>query len=198
MRKVISIIACISLLSSCERKELRKDEYLLFMSDERNGYIKHHKIGTHEYLVQLATPEFVACKEFDNNDGSAKKLQERIKELDSSISFIIKIKTISVEGDRAVRPQTLAEADQAVAYYGQQAMRDIYLLTGKQKLSPVAYEYENNYGLSPYNTIVVVFRTQTRFEDLTLTINDQYRNVYALSSEFTSELITNAPKLKLN
>ncbi|GAA4454329.1 hypothetical protein GCM10023092_16190 [Rurimicrobium arvi] len=167
------------------------------MSDPKNGYLIEHKIGHHEYAIQLATPEYMACQEQSDKPFNESIFRARVAELKNVVYFLIRMKTLSAASDEVMRPRTLSEADAAVAYYAQEAMQDIKLKAGEKTFSPVAYEYENNYGLSPYNTILVAFNTGSSSEDLLLTFDDRYRQAPAINSSFKQSLLSSAPGVQL-
>ncbi|MDI9320440.1 MAG: hypothetical protein QM530_08220 [Phycisphaerales bacterium] len=200
MKKEISIFLLLFALLACNQsKTLVPERYVQFLENAENKFVSKQVFGFKEYSIQLANPEYMVCKEVENID-SVSLLTKRIKELKGHIFFLIKIgtteKSRKEQGGNRVSEQQLNVNDM-VAYYDQQAIVDIKLLFGTKELSPVTYVFENNYDLSPYNTIVVGFEIGEQYENMKLNFNDRYTNTPAIRASFSKEQMTTLPKLKI-
>lgn len=201
MKKVISILLLSCIMLGCvSGGSMPPAKYVQHLEEEKNEYRVKQVIGQEEYTIQLAPPEYMACKEVEQSDSSTKMISKRLNELKGYIFFLIKISETEDSrkekgGNRATEKQL--NADRMVAYYDQQAAMDIELSQGVQTLKPATYVFENNYDLSPYNTIVVGFEVGENKEDLRLTFNDRYKNIPAIRASFSKEALADLPKLNL-
>ena len=194
MKKVISYCLLILLLLSCSKDTaLVPEEYVHYLEKPENGYRKQVITGGASYVIQIATPEYMAIKELADEQGNvdAKSLEARSKELSGNIFFIIQL------GQKAGVTDP-ATAERMVGYYQQAAAADISLHTGgTQQLTPVAYNFENNYGLTGYNTITVAFELpEQNTKDLAIVFNDRFRDNYMIRAGFSKDIFTTHQKLK--
>lgn len=200
MKKVTSsLFLFVSFLACQPAGNLKPTDYVQFLEEEENGFTSKQIFGDKEYTIQLATPEYLLCKELDGNISDTIYVK-RMKELKGFIFFIIKMGTTEKsrmqKGGNRISEQQL-KVNEMVSYYDQQAILDIALdIDGKETL-PSTYVFENNYDLSPYNTIVVGFEIGEHYESLKLNFNDRYANIHAVRASFTKEQMTRIHKLKI-
>lgn len=201
MRKVISVLLIILCCSSCHSGGmLRPSDYVQFLDNQDNHFVSKHVFGDKEYSIQLATAEYMVAHELEANDSVALYAQ-RLKELKGFVFFLIKMGTTAEsrkqQGGNRVSEQQL-KVDDMVAYYDQQAIMDISLMSGGKELKPSTYVFENNYDLSPHNTIVVGFEVGELNQDLTLNFNDRYTQIPAIRASYSKEKLNSLPKLNIN
>lgn len=203
MKKVINaILLCCTIIACNDNKSFEPNKYVQYLKNAKNEYQIKQTIGIHEYTIQLATPEYMIVKELGNDDDSTTaNFQKRMKELKGYLFFLIKMNTTEKsrmeQGGKRTSEQQL-NVDRMVSYYDQQAILDISLTQGYNELKPVTYVFENNYELSPFNTIVVGFEVGENKEDLTLTFNDKYNNIPAIRASFSKKKLESLPKLNIN
>lgn len=193
MKKVFrAVLLMMIVCSSCNsEKELRPDSYVMYMEDVSNEYRRKISSGDVSYTIQFATPEYIACK--DSRDSIA-GLQARLLELEENIFFIIHI----ADNQKKVSIEALPSSpEQKVMYYQFEAMKDISLMADQQAFIPATYHYENNYGLVPYNTIVVGFDRPADANELQLIFHDRFNNKPYIKTTYTGTDIQKLPKLKI-
>jgi hypothetical protein len=201
MRKVIKVLLIILCCSSCHSGgRLRPTDYVKFLDNPDNQFISKQVFGDKEYSIQLATAEYMLAHELEASDSSALYAQ-RLKELKGFVFFLIKMgataESRKQQGGNRVSEQQL-KVDDMVAYYDQQAIMDISLMSGEKELKPSTYVFENNYDLSPYNTIVIGFEVGELNQDLTLNFNDRYTQTPAIRASYSKEQLSSLPKLNIN
>ncbi|MFA6152611.1 MAG: hypothetical protein WC716_14905 [Chitinophagaceae bacterium] len=199
MRKGISVLFFLLAIVSCKGPgSLSPAAYISYLENAENEYCKKTVIGSNEYTIQLAPAEYMVCKEIEPSDSSGRVIANRLKELEGHVFFMIKIgsteKSRMQQGGKRISDEQVNVNDK-VAYYDQYAAKDINLIAGGKLLSPSTYLFENNYDLSPYNTIVVGFETGPVPADLKITFNDRYTGIPAIRASFSKEQIIGLPKL---
>ncbi|MFA6152800.1 MAG: hypothetical protein WC716_15865 [Chitinophagaceae bacterium] len=198
MKKGIrGLLILLTLLSCNSPGNLSPANYTAYLENPEHDFCRKVVVGNNEYTIQLAPAEYMVCKETEQSDSSKRIMAARLKELDGTIFFLIKIgatkeSRIQQGGKRTSEEQINANAK--VSYYDQLAVKDISLENGEQMIYPSTYVFENNYDLSPFNTIVVGFDAVTT-ENLKLTFNDRYTGVPAIRASFSKEQLTKLPKL---
>lgn len=195
MRKAVSLFLIGFALSGCNREgDLAPRSYAAYMEDASHDMKRTVKNGAISYTIQLATPEYVASKELGDGTYSETDFSERLTALKDYTFFYI---TISGEG--APKWNDPALAGQRDMYYMQSAGDDIRLVYKNRELAPATYHFENNFGLSPYNTLLVAFKTGAEMSgSLQLVFNDRFNDNYLIKSSFKAEAITQLPNLVIN
>lgn len=199
-RGVISILFIpLLLLSGCLNSGTASGKkYMAYMEDEEHELKKEVVSGGVNYSFQLATPEYMACKEFgglkDRIDTIA--FYNRLKETSGYVFFLIRISNPVQSMSPMIGVE--ADAEEMVMYYQSAAAYDIQLLEGKSTHPVSTYLFENNYGLAPYNTIIAGFKREHFDEDLQLVFTDRYHDNPLLKASFTHTNIQNIPTLSLN
>lgn len=203
MKKAINflLLLLLCIAASCSKLQLDAKEYIEFAENTKHQLVKKVVVGEHEYTIQLATPEYMVCKEIENSDTASTMRSKRLNELKDYLFFLIKISTTEksriAQGGKRMSDQQL-NANNMVSYYDQQAVLDIKLYSGDKEIKPATYHFENNYDLSPYNTIIVGFETGTNLADMKFSFNDRYTNIPAINAFFSQADIHNIPQLNLN
>jgi len=174
-----------------------------YMEDEDNGYVKTIRAGKWEYSIQLAPPAYMACRQFykELEQGIDTAYQKRLADINGYMFFLIQLKQMAnAPASINERIAQNAMAEEEVMYYQQRASQDISLHEGGTIYNPATYVYEDNYGLSPYNTIVVGFANPCTTGDVQLVFNDRYTQSPLLKIGFSqSELLSlSRKKVKTN
>ena len=193
MKRAVNLILLIHFaLSGCSgNRNLLPDGYVQFMEDESHEFRRKIESGSLSYTIQYATPEYVACKE--RSVSSPQLNTARLKELEGTIFFIIHIQGQNKEEAGA---SGTGNKEEEIMYYQFRAADDFSLLVDNKSLQPVTYHYENNYGLSPFNTIVVGFENVAG-KPVKLTFHDKHHGTPFIKMAFTNEELARLPKLKI-
>lgn len=150
MKKVSSGMLMVILLISCNQ---RKDA-IKYAEDVDNGLKKEMTIGNVHYKIQCKPADYIVAME---HLDSVEK-QKRLEQLKGTVWFNISF-SIDGFGQSPLRYQIsdLNEYTQRQDYYLNGAVKDIYLMYGKDTLYPNSYWFENNQNLTPYETMIVGF-----------------------------------------
>lgn len=201
MKKVISLLVLLLLLGACRNEsQLGVSSYVKYVEDPEHQLKRSVRSGNIEYSIQLATPEYMACLELsDKHDENAYRiLPGRIDELKGHIFFIIRCAIRKTAESVSETMHTKSNAEAVAMYYQAQAAEDISLWNGTKQYMPEIYHYEDNYGLAPYNTIVVGFEYLASPGDIKLVFNDSLNENPIVQMVYSNQLIKKLPSLKLN
>lgn len=197
LNKSVSVLMLLILLSCNGVKQLNMKDYLNYMEDADNGYVQTVETDKINYSIQFASPEYVLCKELSgqstSNDSFAKA---RLNELEGYSFFLIKIEL--KDGYKSVleKQQRDMDVSRMTAYYQNFALNDITVTADGAELVPQTYHFEDNYGVAPFNTIVVGYKHSLK-DKAELTFNDKYNNIPLIKAAYSKELLTGMPKLKI-
>jgi len=186
MKRVVKLVMCALALTACHTKQTLPPS--AFMAKMEQQYSRKVKAGKTEYTIQYANADFMACQELDGRpETNTQQFRKRVSELSGNVFFIVKIKT-----------PVSSDANRMVMYYEQEAEKDVQLLQGDSVLRPVLWHFENNYGLSPYNSIVIGFATGKKDESLQLVFNDNYTQTPMIKASYSKSELENLPNISIN
>jgi hypothetical protein len=180
MKKVISNTIFLAVLlgtNSCTHS-LPIDAYIQYVQNKEHGLKKTVQVTDWEYAIQYKPYDYIILME---NKGNRKAfdVSKRKDELKGTAWFNISFKL----ADGRVSPMrynlsSKDEYDQRLNYFLNGATHNIRLIYGgRDTLRPIGYLFENNYNLTPQETIVVGFALpggETRPQkDMQLSYNDE-------------------------
>ncbi|OSZ81936.1 hypothetical protein CAP35_01300 [Chitinophagaceae bacterium IBVUCB1] len=198
MKKLIKVAVTLTvLLTGCGHKTMSPVEYIYYMEDAANKARQSVKAGGLNYIIQLSPPEYMVSKELLTDESTYVNYTERLNELKGNVFFQIQIGKERVGESMIEKKQEDTRAESRVMYYASSAANDIGLSVDGQLIAPVAYHFEDNYGLAPYNTILVGFKMPEKYEVITLNFNDRYSNIPLIKASYTEQFIKNLPALSI-
>ena len=202
MKWVINCLLLFTImLSSCRSNTysvLPKDYVKMLVNPE--GVFRRAVItGNKEYQIQLATPEYIAIQEYSEQLSNIDTVEfaKRLDELSGHIFFLIKV--IDIDPSESVSGQIVKkfEAEKMAMYYMSKAANDITLLEdGNVKKKQVSYQFENNYSLVAYNTIVVGFEHSSPYQGVELVFNDRYNSNPYIKAKYSETELHKLPGLR--
>lgn len=201
MRKAIKLCLLLAfscaLLQACRTKTVRTPEELVsWLEDEDNGLRKTVATRTHRYVFQYKPAQYIISKEQRGDAG--KSPAQRRAELRHAVWFNVFLDAEG-SGRNPLKDQVsgLDEYNSRVNYFLADAARNFSLSYNGKQAEPVGYYFENNYGLTPTDVMVVGFKIEDPepVHDLTVEYNDElYRNGI-IKATFTKQDIQKIPTL---
>ena len=141
------------------------------------------------FSVQYKPLEYIAIMEQRNN-ASEETVARRTKEL----------KGQSLKGEDVLKSGIQEEKEyyNRLNYLSTFLKQDLYIIQGKDTLSPALYQFERNYGLAPYAIAVVAFEEpdSTHKYNKEFIIQDKVFTQQELRLKFNQEQIKKTPTLK--
>jgi hypothetical protein len=184
---------------SCCKQSVSPTEYVKYVTDVKNGIVRTVVVDGMEYKGQYRTHEHIVLME---SQGFRKKvnIQKRRKELEGTVWFNLSLsctdKPISI---LRLGIKSQEEYDERLSYYLNRAMEDVRLIYGKDTLSPASYLFENNYNLTPQETMVLGFdlpnKTSYPVKDMRLSYYDRIFDNGLVNMTFFFNSIENIPNL---
>lgn len=198
MGRVISLILLV-VICGCNTRDtvLSPVQYIKFMESPENNFNRKVIAGSTEYHIQFATPEYMALKGASEASESLDTgtYFNRLREMSGHIFFLIRIKQEASTGIAQGMVEK-SDAEKMVMYYQQAAAQDIALHTKKIEQHPITYQFENNYSLVPYNTIVVGFESEIS-DDFDLVFNDRFNDNPYIKTEFSQKELAMLPRISI-
>lgn len=201
MRRVIKLCLLFafsgSLFGGCKTKAVHTPEELVsWLEDEDNGLRKAVATRTHRYVFQYKPMQYIICKERQGDAG--KSAEKRRAELRHAVWFNV-FMDAQGSGRNPLKDQVsgLDEYNTRVGYFLTAAGQNFSLSYNGKQAEPVGYYFENNYGLTPTDVMVVGFKIDDPepIHDLTIEYNDELYKNGIIKATFTKQNIQNIPTL---
>lgn len=204
MRPVIRILFILFVgLTGCKKEQqLSAPDYMSYIENKSNGLKNTVTLKDYEYTFLYKPAEYIAYKELTNaNIIDSTTFKKRVRELHKTVWFNIYIKT--TEGkDNPLKSGVsgLDEYNARVSYFLSDAANNLTLYYGqKGSMNNVAYHFENNYGLTPMDVIVVGFEIPDDFasEDIVLEYDDRLFNSGPIKVKVSKKELLDIPQIIL-
>ncbi len=193
--KINSLLAVILLLASCSGKELGPDEYTRWVENKNNGCISEKSIGGMQFTAMHKPLEYVVLKECGGNMSLFDSLKGDFEGMEY---YTIKMRAESQNKDVLLHNiGSEQEYYERINYYTTNAQHDVYLVEAGDTIYCELYHYERSYGVSPYNSMLLGFKTRpgNRDKPAKLCFNETVFNTGLLLFNFDKN---NLPTLTIN
>jgi hypothetical protein len=201
MQKVInriSLLLAVLIFISC-KQHMQAAGYMNFVNNKENGLKKISAIDGWEFCMLYRPYDYIMLME---NKGKMEKgkCDKRMSELQGTAWFNISIK----RADNSITPMrygvsSIEEYNERLHYYLNEAVKDIRLVYDKDTLWPMSYLFENNYNLSPQETMVVGFSLPKgeHFpqKNMRLSFVDRIFKNGIINAEYSGRTLENIPTL---
>jgi hypothetical protein len=195
--KYIFAPAFFLLVYSCstERSEMRPGEYIAFVDNAENGFIREKQIGGVKFKLKYQPLDYLVAKQITENKISDKhQLDEYIRSRNGLRYFILELENERAETDLlSEKSRSQEEYLQRVNYYSYEFENDIRLVSEKDTLPCAMYHYENSYGGTPKLKFLIAFKESGN--NMSLVINDRIFNNGNVKLELADDAVM--PRLNL-
>ena len=174
------------------------EDYVTFVKDPENGLCKTVTAGEFDFTLQYQPLEFVALLEQRGENLTEEQLNKAKEERDGLQYFVFKIMSRTGQEVLETGAQSEEEVQMRQYYFTTLMNQDMALVEGGDTLSCALWHFERNYGLAPYNNIVVAFEKPEKGGDKTFIYNDEVLGAGSVRFDFSEADIAAVPELKLD
>ena len=184
--------------ASC-RRSMRTADYARYINNAEHGYKKTTQVDGWEFSMQYRPYDYIMLME-NKGDPKGYNIEKRKAELAGTAWFSISIKRI----DNSISPlrygiTSVEEYNTRLNYYLNEAAKDIKLIYDADTLQVVSYLFENNYNLTPQETMIAGFYLP-KGEDypkkkMQLSFTDHVFKNGIINATYTEEVLKNVPNL---
>ncbi len=201
MHRVIKYIPYTLLLVSnisC-RHSMKAVDYAAYVNNEKNGLKKTVEVDGWSFCTQYRPYEYVMLMENKGN-SQGYDFSKRLSQLRGTAWFTLSIKRI----DNSTSPMrygisSIEDYNRRLNYYLNEAVNDIKLVYDKDTLHPESYLFENNYNLSPEETMVVGFYLPRGDDhpgkEMRFSLVDRIFKSGIINAEYSSRVLEKIPAL---
>lgn len=186
------------MLLSCTQKELNVKDYLAWVNNPENGLKVSKEIKEYKIELFYKPVEYIAINEQKTTEIDTALFFQRIKEIKDFQYYTLKIE--SLKGTEMMRTNISSEHEysQRLQYFSDLVQYDLLLEENNDTLTCQLFHFERNYGVAPYNNIVLGFPKPTQENAKTLVFNDQLLGIGKIKLKIEKENIDNIPNIILN
>jgi hypothetical protein len=191
----IIILSGLISFSSCGKKNLSRDAYSNYVSDDSNGLLKKENFDgiTVELLYQPL--EYVYLKERKESEISKMDFDVWKKDKINYEFYILRLRSEKANEISQHEAANFGEYSQYLDYFVSDFQNDIIKVVGPDTLPCELYHYERNFGISANNNFNLVFNKSASKEDKTIIINLGVYELGNIKFKFKKEDIDNLPSL---
>ena len=194
------VLGLFPFLVSCSTKQLAPAEYVRFVEDKDNGFVRETVIDQWTYRAKYKPAGYIYLQESGPQKASSQALKERCDQLKDWVFFNVYVQHETVKRMSPLRLvcQNLEEYNEALDHYLNLNQRNFQLITSKDTLYPELYVFENSYNLSPQDVFVVGFRTGVtgKQDGMTLAYHDELLRNGIVKFRFEAEQTAAEPIIK--
>ncbi len=187
------------MLVSCTQS-LNVQDYIAWNQDEDNGLYQSVEREGYQFKLQYKPQELVALNNAGDLSGLDKtQLNEELEELKEYQFFDIHISSNLVADFLRARLSSQEEYYQRVAYFSTFAQDDFKLVEGQDTLACIMYHFERNYGIRPFQTILLGFKNTpgSQDKDKEVLYEDRILGLNTVNLRIESKNLNNIPQLSL-
>jgi hypothetical protein len=178
------------LLSACGRPEyLSYNEFLEFVKDEENGFVKTQELNEIKYeatYIPSELREYVSMKKTGKKNANS-----------NNISFKVKIAMISGKDILKSNISTVKDFNMELMYLNTEMQKDFMLIndTDTSYCNLIVPEYID--GITPYLTLNLVFTPKRKIKkDIMLVYTDNLFTSEKINFLFSKNTFIDLPKIK--
>lgn len=200
MKKGIKLIllGLILITTSCEKHQLDSNEWIKYVENEDNGLKSKIATGEYLYTFQYKPLEYIVLKEL-NHINNKVKFNKRLSELKKSIWFNVSISSKGSEiNPLKENSNSTDDYNKTLSYFNNSAMKNFTLTYGNQEMNQIGYYFENTYGLTPNDVMIIGFNIPDSIpkQDIQLSYDDKIYQNGLLKIKITKKEFKQIPTLK--
>jgi hypothetical protein len=191
---VFTVIFC-----SCQPDSLSPSEMVRWVENEENGLIVTREVGEIIYKLKFQPIDYKLAKDLIDLDKKIDPGEMKRKKYGGLEYYTLGMTT--TKNMDVLHVNNFSELDYSMKqeYFNTVAENDIELVVESDTFPCAIYQFEQTYGLSKYNNILMAFETSdtTFLSDRQLVFNDQLLGTGIIKFNLKSNNIKNTPNLKI-
>lgn len=178
---------------------LNAKEYAAWIENSDNGACITKKINDFEFAVLYKPVDYIIAMESKNKNISKDSILKRKRDLKGYQYYTFRIR--SFKDNEFFRTGMASENEyyERLEYFVSNAQNDITLVEGKDTIPCAVYHFERNYGISPYNSIVLSFeeRDSLNTADKVFIYEDKVLGLGKIAIKLKASELSELPKLNI-
>ena len=192
------MMALLVMMGSCNPEKLSVSDYLEWVNNPENGLKVSKELNDYKFELLYKPVEYIAINEQRKLDVDTISYYHRIEELKEMQYYTLKIETLTGLEMMKAGIGSEQEYSNRLQYFSDLAQYDITLVDGGDTLTCALFHFERNYGVAPYNNIVLGFFNNKKNNSKTLIFNERVLEVGRVKLKIKEKDINNIPEIILN
>ncbi len=199
---VLFFILSLFMLISCEDAALTPREYMTWVQNPENGLKSTRQLNSFQFELQYKPAAYVALLEFRNEQYDNKDFEMMKNSFSNLQYYTFKITTTENNDLMKTNIGNIQAYSQRVQYVSSQMQQDFKLKVGENEYPCTLYLFEPNYGVAPYNNILLGFNVGNAsskiMQDQTLIWKDNVFGVGIIKMTINADDINKANNIRIN
>ncbi|MBA4241928.1 MAG: hypothetical protein C0448_14475 [Sphingobacteriaceae bacterium] len=184
---------------SCEKTKLSPNDYVNWVEDNDNGLNVSKDFKGISFHVLYKPVNYIVAKEFLNGGVKKNETGKRITELGNMQYVTLRINVSNSNEVLGANLKSQNEYYERLEYYMNNIQDDLMLIEDKDTLPCLLSHFERNYGLAPYNDIVLAFgESINKSADKLIVFNDRVFGTGPVMLKINNKNLKNAPSVSWN
>ncbi len=185
------------MLTSCSN-ELAYEEFIRWNKNAENGLTAEAKAGDFHFKAMYQPQEWVALKNHKKGLPTLTVWEEEMREHENFQYFNVQISAPGKPNFLKASLRRENEYYERLAYFSSFAQNDFSLVEGKDTLPCTMYHMERNYGIQPFQTLLLGFKNTPNQEtqDKELIFQDRILGIEPVHFTIAKNNLQQIPKLK--
>ncbi|MCW3071741.1 MAG: hypothetical protein JWO44_1631 [Bacteroidetes bacterium] len=189
------------LWAGCKKKQEMLDAggYKQWVEKTANGLVSAKEVGDFEFAVMYKPIDYIVSMETAGKNIAADSIRKRMNELKGFQYYTLRIK--SLKDNEFLRTGLHADNEyyERLEYFVSNAQSDIILVEGTDTIPCGMYHFERNYGISPYNNIILSFpeHDSLNAKDKIFIYDDKILGTGKVALRLSADELKELPKLDI-
>ena len=175
----------------CGCNQVTPKEFVTFINNPENGFIKQQKSNNYSFNVQYLPPDYIALQfVLSGIENDFDKLKN---EADSTLNF-----KFTICSEDSIPTDTKSEAyKEKVHFLSNDFLQSCVLITDKDTLLPVIHHYEMNPNIKPCENVMFAFENTINLKPLKIIITAPLYSKKPLEFDVQKVKHLKIPEIKL-
>ncbi|MGZ3862793.1 MAG: hypothetical protein ACXVPN_10315 [Bacteroidia bacterium] len=195
--KVLNNLALLLTLVGCSDRAVSVNEYVNYVENESNGLHKSKIIDKYKIQVQYKPVEYIVAYEEKKEILDQRTVEARRKKLEKLSYFTLRLQSSSKD-ERILDETDNTTYNEKLNYFTFGMQEDLKLISGKDTLSCLLYNYVRNFDLAPYLDFVIAFDNKIKGNNVEFVYDGTNLGIGKCIFTFKEKDIINVPRLITN
>ena len=184
--------------SQSKAMELKPKEFVSWVRDPENGFLRTKQIDEFEFSVQYKPYEYITCLEERKENIEAEIVKNKTEELKGMTYFDLIISAGGNNGEllKYKLPKN-SDYPNRIDYYSFNFQKDIFLVQNNDTIPCSMFHFERTFDIAPYAKFLLAFPvTDSKSKEATVLFYDKIFDKGMIKISFDKQALSKVPKLE--
>ena len=183
--------------SAFESKELFPSEYVKWVQNKDNGFLKEQTNGDMTFSLLYKPIDYIICQEERKDDIKTESVKTKTAELGGMDYYDLKISLDKEQGELLkYKIAAPAEYNERVKYFAFDMQKDVMMIHGSDTISCAMFHFEREYDAAPEAIFLLAFPKHNKIGKRTILFHDKVFGNGIIKFDYSGKEISRLPKLK--